>query len=106
VVNYQGPKSIRRLLEVLEIPIFNRVNEISYQVTNLSEIQLRKEEVSRLHKLERILVTRRGVKPVDESEIKAAEDIVPACRLASVEKTKNQISIKVNPGSQLACCAP
>jgi hypothetical protein len=106
VVNYQGPKSIRRFVEALEIPIFNRVNEISYEVTNLSEIQLRKEQVARLHELEQILVSRRGVKPFDESEIKAAEEIVPACRLASVEKTKNQISIKLNPGSQLACCAP
>lgn len=106
MVNYQGPKSIRRLVEALEIPIFNRINEISYRVTNLSDIRLRKEEVARLRELEQIVISRRGAKPVDESEIKKVEDIVPACRLARVETTKNKISLKVNPGSRLACCSP
>ena len=92
-------------MEALEIPIFNRINQISYKVTNLSEIQLRKEEVARLHELEQILISRRGVKPFDESEVKAAEAFVPACRLASVEQAKNRINIRVDPSSQLACCS-
>ncbi len=115
MVNYQGPEAIRGLVEVMEIPIFNRVSQIHYRIKDLSEIQLDKEDVVRMHRLELILVSKRSEKLVDESDVKAVGDIVPPCRLASVDKTKrasgnyyqmpskNQINIKVNPGSTFAC---
>ncbi|MGI9472670.1 MAG: hypothetical protein ACR2NZ_14110 [Rubripirellula sp.] len=106
MVNYQGPKSLRPIVEAFDIPMFDRVQKINYRVTDLSEIQLEKNDVARLHDLERISVSRRGVQLVDESEIRAAHDLVPACRLLGVESVKNQINIDVKPGSQLACCQP
>lgn len=96
----------RRLVDAFEIPFFNRVSAISYSVNDLSEIPLHKEEVAQLRELEKISVARYGAKPVDDLEIKAAQELVPACRLGSVESTRNRIDIQVEPGSRFACCAP
>lgn len=97
---------IRPLVEALEIPIFNRVSEISYHVRDLSEIQLKKEEVASFHELDQILISKQGAKPVDDNDVEAATSIVPTCRLEAVGKTKNQISLDVSAGSRFACCSP
>ena len=94
---------IRGLVEAMEIPIFNRVSQINYMFKDLSDIQLDKEDVARMHELEQISVSKRSGKLVDESDIKAVGDIVPPCRLASVHTTENQI--KINPGFTFLSCS-
>ena len=106
MVNYQGPKSLRRFVHALRIPIFNRINEISYSVSDLNEIRLGRQEVAKLHDLERILISQNGIWPFDETDVLTAEEMVPPCRLAAVDKSETKISIAVNRGSPLGCCAP
>ena len=106
MVNYRGPRAIRPLVEALEIPIFNRVSEINYLVRDVGEIRLEKDEVASLHQLDEIVVTKQGAKPVVDSEVQTVSELVPACRLKNVEKTKNQISLQVSQGSRFACCSP
>ena len=89
----------------MEIPIFNRISEISYVFRDLNDIQLEKEDVARMQNLEHISASKRNEKFVDESDVRAVGDVVPPCRLASVDKIKNQINVKVNPGSMFACAS-
>ena len=105
MVNYHGPKAIRGLVEALEIPIFNRVSQIRYRLKDVSGIQLDKQDVARLDQLQEISVTTRGNTRVNDADVKTVEDIIPACRTASVDKTENQINVRVTPGTALACCS-
>jgi hypothetical protein len=95
--------AIRGLVEAMEIPIFNRISEINYEVRDLNQIQLDKEDVMRLRELEKITVLKRGKEQVNESDVSAVESIVPLCRLASIDKAKNQIKVEVRPEFILAC---
>lgn len=106
MVDYQGPEFLRHMAESLQIPVFNRVREIRYAVRDMDEIQLDKEEVVRLRRLEKISVSRYGSKPFDSSDVDAAQSLVPSCRLGDVAAEKNRIQIDVEAGSRLACCAP
>ena len=105
MVNYQGPEVIRSLVEAMKIPIFNRISQINYEYKDLSKIPLDRELVAGMHELKHISVSNRSEKLVNEVDAKSVQDIVPPCRLASVDKTSNQINIKVNPGFTLACCS-
>lgn len=97
---------VRTLVEAMEIPIFNRVTQLNYSYKDLSDIPLDKADVARLRELERISVSKRNRKQrVNESDVKLIRDFVPPCRLASMNKTKNQIDIKVAPGSTYVGCA-
>ena len=56
---------MRRLVEAMEIPIFNRVSQIKYSVSKVDEIDLTRDEVSQFHQLEQVTVVKRGGGLVD-----------------------------------------
>ena len=58
-----------------------------------------------MQELEQIRITQYGIAPIDAAAIDKAEEFVPACRLASIENTKNRIEMKLDPGSRFGCCA-
>ena len=103
MVNYHGPAAIRRLVEAMEIPIFNRVSQITHTSKDLSKIQLKKEDVARMHKLEQISVSQLSNKLVNESDFKTVKDMVPPCRMGKVARKKNHIDIEVKSGFTSAC---
>ncbi len=97
---------IRPIVESLQIPIFNRVRSLHYEVYDVDKIPIRPDEIAKLHALEQISVVRKGATPINDSEVQSAKRIVPVCRLASVEQTSHQIDLHLDTGSQLACDAP
>ena len=103
MVNYRGPEAIRRLVEAMEIPIFNRVSQINHTFKDLSKIQLKKEDVAGMHELEQISFSKLGNKLVNESEFKTVKEMVPPCRRGKVDRKKNHIDIEVDSGFTLAC---
>ena len=89
----------------MEIPIFDRVTQINFKFEDVSEIRLDKEDVAKMHRLEKISVSKRRQKVVSESDVKAVENFVPPCRLALVDKTEHQVNVTVRPGYRIACCS-
>lgn len=87
----------------MEIPIFDRVSQINYRVSELAEVDLAKEEVAQLHELQHVSVTKRGGTLVNDLDVKASENVVPFCRLGKVQKNGNRITVEVRPGAPFAC---
>lgn len=96
---------IRPLVETTGLPIFNRVNQISYSLSDLDSIGLGKKDLVQLGSLQRITVVKKRVKTVNEEDINRVKEIVPACRIADVQAEKHQIDLTVKQGSIFACCA-
>lgn len=103
MVDYQGPEVLRELVTALDVPIFNRIQRISYVLSDVNKIPLGKTEVARLSELNEISVVKKGKQPISTTEAKTIGDLVPACQLVSVKQSKNQVDVKLN---RLACCSP
>lgn len=103
MVNYRGPQLMQGLVEKFEIPIFHRVSEISFTVSDLDQIDLSKTDVSHFHALERISISKRGAGSLDESDVRDSAELVPPCRLNKVDKSQKVIHLELGPGSPLSC---
>ena len=94
---------MRGFVTAMQIPIFDRVNQIAFKYRDLRQIPLVKEDVARLRELKQSAVTKNGGEAITESDIGAIEDLVPPCRFASLNKTASQIKIQIRPG--FGCCS-
>ena len=96
---------MRGVIELLRIPIFNRISQLSYNFKDFNEIQLEREDLLRMPELELISVFKRSKERVNQSDVEAAGELVPPCRLDSMAAAADKITIKLNPRSVFACCA-
>ena len=95
---------MRGMVETMKIPIFDRVSQIESAYRDVGEIPLAQEDVKKLHELEKITVIKM-FGSLTASDLKAIEELVPPCRIASANNTANQIEVNVLPGNALACSA-
>ena len=79
---------------------------MTFQVEDVHEVPLQKSRVARLRHLERIVIYRNGGQLDAQAETEAVEQMVPACRLASIKSSKNHVDVQLTPGSSLNCSAP
>ena len=105
MVDYQGPKTIRGLVEKANIPFFNRITQLDYRLGNLKELHIEREDVAQLHSLKNISIAKRGGGQFTDVDAQAASDVVPPCRLGSVNKQSKKIHVSVLPGRLLGCCS-
>jgi len=107
VVNYQGPSILRKICERLEIPIFNRITEISFQSSDFSKTPIQKSELAQLKQLGLISMLKRQSgtsKEINESDVHA---LLQPSRISKVsEKENRKVDIKLASPSSLAYCFP
>ena len=92
------------MIQATELPLFDRVSQINYRVADPTQIKLAREDVVRMRELRQITVAKKRARTLSDTEVHAVTDIVPPCRLASVEKRpKAQIAVNMKPGSPYSC---
>ena len=105
MVHYHGPKLLRGLIEKMEWPIFYRITRIEYSLAKPTEIPLSREIVARMYELEQISVSKFSDEAISQTDIKAIEEAIPPCRLASISNTSREIDVALNSGSIFGCPA-
>lgn len=87
----------------LEIPIFNRVEEVGFLLNDFNEIPLEKDDLDNFSELRQFTVSKKGRVALSESDMELVKELVPAGRVASVEKTEKRVSIQVGENAAFAC---
>ena len=106
MVDYQGPALFRQLVESMEIPIFDRISKLRYNIQELDYVVLDKTDVAQMQKLEEIVVTKSDPQQVvSEAEISKIKQAVPSCRLASVDIDSKNVRVQVDSSFLSLSCS-
>mgnify|MGYP006969583033 FL=1 len=97
---------LRRLVEMLEIPLFDRVTRIEHVMPDFADLPIERQEVATLHELERITARKHEPFQLEDSDLAAVRATVPPCRVASVQQTGSQIDIDLEVGPMQGCSEP
>ena len=88
------------LVNRLQIPFFNRIEEIDFFVSDVDKIPLETDDLAKLSRLEKFSVRYKG-QVLSESDLQTIESKVPKCNVASIEKTNKQVDIQLDSTSPL-----
>lgn len=105
MVNYQGPRYLQRLVKTWDIPIFNRVTQLSYSFDKLKEVPLERRDVAVFSALEEISISQKGRQPAEETQWDVLKSAVPPCRLTSSTEQKRGMELDVAPARLFAGCS-
>lgn len=104
VVDYQGPKAFEAFASQWNIPIFDRVKSLRYEFRNLDQIKLDDEDVAKMTRLQEIVIAKKSSQKLTAEDARAAEGLIPACRLVSSTQADNKISLALRPGAPFEVC--
>ncbi|MGB7347500.1 MAG: hypothetical protein WBD20_24980 [Pirellulaceae bacterium] len=105
MVNYQGPRLIRRLINALDVDIFDRITEIESERYDLSNVRLTVDDIKAMDSLQRIAITRKSVRNVQQDDVKLVEAKVPLCRQGELRTVGSRIEMDVAPMPLFLGCA-
>ena len=92
-------------IEWLGIPIFNRIEEFDFLLDDISKVPVHENDLKRLTSLETFSVKQKGRQTLTDSSSQFIEKKISTCRVDSIEKTGNQVSIKLNSNPTAFCCS-
>ena len=88
----------------MQVPIFDRIVSIGYTHRDTRKIQLDRKDFASLQELEQVWMAHNGEPDAIEQASHNLKEIVPACRLSSVEATPTRINAELDLAA--VCCSP
>ena len=90
------------LVNRLQIPFFDRIEEIDFFLFDVKKIPLATDDLAKLSRLEKFSVRYKG-QMLSKSDLLTIESKVSKCRVGSIEKTDKQVDIQLDSTSPLLC---
>jgi len=104
VVDYQGPRVIRPLVNALGVTFFDRVTAIESDLNKVTDFRLTKSDIEVMESLQRITVRRKSNKDINQADVDFVIDAIPDCRKRIVQNTGNEITVSTASASFFLGC--